>query len=368
MDNNDVALPSKLRDTSFTFFDVADTVVVEDTEPIEPIVTKTVEQTAEELISTVEPKVELEAPKANGFSLTLKSFQKTDKLIPEDVEIPDDIDGATFKSILKEHLKKEVLSESAPDITQRELEWEQYLHDKGYTEEQIAYSTAVALGVPEQTVNRVHQLRQLASAELKEEKDMEYIVRTRFALEGNSKALIDTHIQTELSDLEKLKAAALESQQVLQEMADEEFEAEKAQAEANKEAQRQRNLEQRKIFEATIDEGFFGIKLSKEEANDLKKYIYSPDVVKDIDTPQGKKRVAYSQETWDLMEIEKDPKKRMFYSYLIKNGLEKAANTIHQKSSDDFLKKIETQAVNPVKKTVENNDDEYLSILGKHII
>lgn len=359
-----VSPPKSLSGLSFTF---SDDVIVEDEvieeSPKEPEAAKeTVKESAESLVK--EPETE----GLNGYALTLKSFQVTDKLIPEDVEIPNNIDGAQFKQLLKEAIKKEVLSESAPDLEEREAAWINHLNEKGISDEQIEYSKSIALGVKEEVVNRVNQLKNLATAQLQNDEEREYVVRTKLALEGNSQKLIDTHIQTELSDEEKLKEAADEAQVVLGQMADQEFQAEKARALAEKTATEERIKTERIAFEKVIDEGFFGIKLSKEEAAIQKKYMFDRSVVKDIDTPQGKKRIAFSQETLDLQELEKDIEKRAFFSYLVRNGLQNAATTLHKKSADDFLKKIETKVVTPQKGEVISDEDEFITTLGKSII
>lgn len=371
MEDKEVDLQNKpFSGLSFTF---SDDVIVEELETPEtpPAAPETVKESAEALIETVkevEQAPEETPTSSNNFSLLLKSFQVTDKLIPEDVEIPDELDGTEFKKFLKEAVKKEVLAESAPDIEEREAKWLNYLQEKGITEEQIEFASARAYGVQDETLSRVAQLRNLATAELQDDKEREYVVRTKLALEGNKPSLIDTYIQNELSDEEKLKEAADEAQVALGQMADAEFEEQKQAAIAAKKADEEKAKEQRTNFEKIIDNGFFGIKLPKEEKEALKKYMFESNVVKHIDTPQGKKPIARPQEAWDLQELEKDPEKRIFFSYLVRNGLQNAVTTLHKVASDDFLKKIETKHITPQKEVISDKEDEFISTLGKSII
>ena len=371
MSEQDITLqPKPLSGLTFTYSNDVnpnDNTVIEDDEvetpPIPP--TETVQEVAESLIQAEAPKEvsETETTDPNTFHLILKSFQVTDKLIPDDVEIPENIGGQDFKKILKDAVKKEVLQESAPEIEEREAAWVDYLNSKGYTEEQIAFSYARAQGVGDEVLTKVNQLRQLASAELKSDEEKEYVVRTRLALEGNKKNLIDTHIQTDLNDDEKLTAAAAEAQEVLAQMADAEFQNAKDYAAAQELASKNAREEQRKAYVKIIDKGEIkGVKLSKEEREDLKKYMFSATVVRDVETPEGKRRIAMPQETIDLEELEKDPEQRIFFAYLVKNGLQNAANTLHRSSADDFLKKIETKPVSKLI-TSSQDDDEFVNTI-----
>lgn len=316
-------------------------------------------------VAIEEPSIEIPPPiveeppvERSTWSNLLYSMKEVDKVLPETLEIPNDLTPEQMKTLLMETIDKEVMEKRAPDLDSLKQQEFNKLIEKGYTADQIErglfYSEHLQSGGSEEVVSRHSYLDLLANVEPANESEELQIIRQFQALRGQDPELVETSLQAhfvskEGEDMEddneaiaeKRKKAVDAAQQGIARIRDVEFEQDKTRAKAAKESAEQAKLEDRKSLEKTIDSGFMGTKLNKQEADKFKKDIFDVASYRDIQTPQGVKRIPETAEAKAWREVMSNPEKRLTFAYLALNGVESVINNATRKASDSFLKAID---------------------------
>jgi hypothetical protein len=279
-----------------------------------------------------------------------KSFQTTDKVLPEDVEIPEDIDGEGLKSLLLEELTKQAIAKaSESDLVAAERK---KLEAKGLTAEQIesamAFSQARAEGIEPEELQHI-QYYDAMSAYVPQEYDhkLEY-VRRRYLAAGQEPALVESYLKKEYGDQEDDDAMARLDQEV--EAATGIFGKLKAaistqvkQRVETEKAERDRQIqEERKAIDKVLETGLYGVKLAKADREKLLKDIYEVDSYETVDTDAGPQRIALTKEAKAYREIMASPEKRAMMSFIAINGVEAFVSLVSKKTSDSFLRAIQS--------------------------
>lgn len=297
-------------------------------------------------VETTEPIQEddQELEKLSFASKIAHSMKETYKMLPEDVAIPDDLDGESLNKLIWEQAAKQMPDEYKIDIEQVKLEREQKLREQGLSEDTIArvleYSRHLDNGGSEEVVARSMNMDVLANSELKTDDDKEAVIRILWQLKGNDPELVDAFIEKKFSTSEALDAGAEAAQKEIAKIRSMELAADAQRAEtARAESERKRREEQDSLKEA-IDKGFAGITLSQKEAEDLKKFMFVADQVRDAETPQGKKRIVETAEAKALRELSASPEKRVEFAYWLKYGMTGLVNTASKINMDKFMNSL----------------------------
>lgn len=300
----------------------------------------------EPVVEPIQPvqEDESELDKLSFASKIAHSMQETYKMFSEDIAIPDDLDGESLTKLIWEQASKQMPDEYKIDIEQVRLEREQQLRQQGLAEDTISrvleYSKHLDNGGSEEVVARSMNMDVLANSELKTDEDKESVIRILWQLKGNDPELVDAFMEKKFSTSEALDAGAEAAQKEIAKIRSLELEADAQRAVAAKtQAEKNRQAEQDSLKEA-IDKGFAGITLSQKEAEDLKKFMFVADQVRDADTPQGKKRIVETAEAKALRELSASPEKRVEFAYWLKYGMTGLVNTASKINMDKFMNSL----------------------------
>lgn len=336
------------------FFDIPE-------EPKLPETPPTLQDAAEALAPEKIEVVEKAETPATQWSNILLSLKETDKLLPEDLEIPLDLTPEKMKEVLYSTIEKQVLAKTSPDIESlREQEYAK-LYEKGYTAEQIEralpYSEHLAEGGSEEVVSRHALLDVLASTPLENPDDKILVVRRFMELKGQEPDLIDTHLQTkfkftgdedeDLAVIRELDKAVKVAQDGIGKIRDAEWAEDQRAAKERQDASKQLRVEERTMIRKAIDEGLYGIKFTKKEADDLENQMFTAITFRNAQTPNGIQRIGETQEMKAWREIQADPKKRAAMAYIAINGIDKVINAAAKQGSDKFMQSIEKEPLAP---------------------
>lgn len=293
--------------------------------------------------TTVTPESQ-ESDELAGLSEASKfarSYQETDKLFPEDFEIPNDLDWESLKKLIWAQTSKNVPEEYKVDVDQLKLERENKLREKGLAEDQIErvlqYSEHLANGGSEEVVSRSMNLDILANSEPVTDEDKETIIKVQLSLEGNSPEAVEALIEKKYSTQEALDEGARIAQIKIAAIRDKELQLDAARALAEKQAIATSKQAERQQLEDAIEKGFGGIILSTKEKEDLKKFMFTADQVRDMNTPQGRNRIVETEETKKLRELAASPEKRAELAYWLKYGMEGLVNAASKTNMDKFM-------------------------------
>ena len=310
-----------------------------------PPVVETTETNEDPIIAPEQnEQVDSDLDKLSFASKIAHSMQETYKMFSEDIAIPDDLDGEALTKLIWEEASKKMPDEYKVDIEQVKLEREQQLRQQGLSEDTISrvleYSKHLDNGGSEEVVARSMNMDLLATSELKTDEDKETVIRVLWQLKGNDPELVDAFIEKRFSTPEALDAGAEAAQLEIVKIRNAELAADAQRAAAAKMDFESKRQAEKNSLEEAIDKGFSGITLSKKEAEDLKKFMFVADQVRDADTPQGKKRMVETAEAKALRELSASPEKRVEFAYWLKYGMTGLVNTASKINMDKFMNSL----------------------------
>lgn len=269
------------------------------------------------------------------YSIGALSF-KEDGLIPAEWDVPKDLDKEGFNNLLIKAVTKRDEEAEAALIAEREAAAKTQLEEKGLTEERLNYIMHLESGGNPYVVQKYHQLQQLAKVELGTEERMLQMIRYVAGLENQDPDLVDAYIGG-LTDTEKMAEAAKRYQAKLLPLAEKELEADKARVADEIAEQEKADKDYDESLVKIIREGFFGLKLPKQEQEELIDYTTKRSVATTIDTPKGKKRVMITPFEAFGQELQKNPAKNVLIAYRSMKGVEGLANAAHKAANDKFI-------------------------------
>lgn len=291
----------------------------------------------------------------NTWRNILLSMRDTDKLLPETLEIPEELDPAQFKSILYKAAKDEVLS-TETDIEAVKEKQILDLHEKGYTKEQIEegirISQDIRNGYSDDSIERYETLTHLGTAELSGEQDELTVIRRMFELQGQEPVLIDALIAQHFTPkegeeeviAEKRAAAAKKAQTGILQIRDRERQEQEFQIQRVKEEQKLKFEKERNDVFKAIDSGVLkNVKLTKEEQEGLKKGMYEAKKQRIIQTENGPKPVYETAAQEAFRQLQSSPEGMAFLSYVVLYGAESIVSKANKAGSDQFMKAIEKE-------------------------
>lgn len=298
---------------------------------------------------------ETKVEEVNTWRNLLLSMRDTDKILPETLEIPEELDPATFKSILYKAAKDEVLSTETDIESAREKQIIE-LHEKGYSKEQIEegirISQDIRNGHSDDSIERYETLTYLGTAELNGEQDELTVIRKLFELQNQEPVLIDALIAQHFTPkegeeeavAEKRAAAAKKAQTGIIQIRDQERQAEDFQLQRVKEDQKLKFEKERNDVYKAIDSGILkNVKLTKDEQEGLKKGMYEAKKQRIIQTESGPKTVYETPAQEAFRQLQSSPEGMAFLSYVVLYGAESIVSKANKAGSDQFMKAIEKE-------------------------
>lgn len=337
-------------------------------EPVVPVAP--IPPPEEVVLSTSEPVIETPEPvipaSVNTWTNILTSMRDTDKTLPAELVIPENLDPQGFKDLLWETAQKYAVSQEDKEAAKK-AEFDK-LYEDGYTKEQIqaGYETYKSLqsGLSQDHIARYEALTYLGTTALSGEADELTAIRKYMELRDQDPALIEAFVQKEFlsyseEDKEaidaKRKAAAAQSQRGIIQLRDVERAEEQAEAHRVNENARQAREAERRSIEKVIDTGnFAGITVTKAEQEAMKKAMFEIADYRDVPTPEGIRKVPETAEMKLFRELQSNLEKRAALTYILLYGIDNVVNKATKKGSDQFMKAIETNPTIPQRSLADN--------------
>lgn len=317
-------------------------------EEIEPPKEEVV-QVEKSTTKTTEAEVQEPVPQNTSLSDAAKLAidYKSKGIIPEDIEIPNNLTPEQMSDMIKENIYHAVHQRAQEDVVQQ-------LKDLGYDKNTLKRARLLALGASDEEIIEIGKYRQAAAYKPSSSEEMEYFVKNYFIHKGmeedRAKRLVSG------ASNEELKQDFEEGVRFFEKQAD-------SLEEKLKESKRQAAAE-RERYEKELDDSYIRVidsrkigrvNISESEAKQLKSSIFDkteaiqmPDgssgfvtkyekALKELDkNPEGQMWVARAilNKSWDMEEVNREETKRSILEDLGAE-VQKASNTGDVESKDD---------------------------------
>lgn len=293
----------------------------------------------------VETKIEEpQHSKASAFANLLKGR----KDFMADVEIPTDLDWDGLIDLVDAQAEKRILTKKEQEFLAKEQEYEKQLKQK-FPEEIFEYAQHLAAGGSNEAVTRASALHYWEKLDAQSEEDKEDVVRVQYQIMEQSDEMIDAFIETKLNTPEALDEAYKKAKAFIAQTRLDELEADKRRGEELKRQNQERVDSENGQIKKAIRDGFHGLKLDEMQANALEEYMLSAKHFRDIDTPEGKKRISETTEAKTLREMTLED--RVLFGYLTQFGLKNLVAHLDKRGTDKFLQALESADDSPARST-----------------
>lgn len=269
------------------------------------------------------------------IAILAKRMQEVTKELPEDVEIPKDLDMEGLQKLIYETAEKGIQNFDTIK-TKRQQELEMQLAKEGLDSGQVFEAVKYVMqGGSLQQVSRYNQLKTLSEFDATNAEEKEQIVAASLRIAGNDEELITAHLDR-LTD-EDLDDAYAAAKKKISAYADAQWAQDKKAAEDyQKQINQQLAQFRNNVRQAYLVEDF-GVKLSESEVEEYADYAGKKSAV--ITSEDGA-RVEVTPLQAKLAEILQDPKQSAYLTLMVKNGVDKYVNKVEVQATDKYLKGI----------------------------
>lgn len=275
----------------------------------------------------------------DGYSqhaLLALSYQKTEKLIPEDVEIPKDLSADGLADFLaKAKAGKQEVNDKEWEAARIESIKNQ-LEAQGITKKDFELLAHLKSGGSPVAVSRYEELRQWATEPAADNDEKFETIRYAAELSGQKKEFVEAYIAQNLVSQNEIDEAFTEAQRMIGEVAEKELEADKQRLKAEQERQVETWQKFENDVKATVTKGFKSISINTVEQQELIDFMTKRSVPVDvIENGQRVRKLITPYQEFGR-KLQRDMEENVAFAYHAMKGAAGMINVATKAARDSF--------------------------------
>jgi hypothetical protein len=276
----------------------------------------------------------------DGYSphaLLALSYQKVEKLIPEDVQVPKDLTADGLADFLAQAKAGKSEEDAKAWEAARIESIKAQLEQQGITKKDFELLAHLKAGGSPVAVSRYEELNRWATEPAEDNDEKFETIRFAAELNGQKKEYVDAYIAQNLISQNEIDEAFAASQKLISEHAERELEADRERMRIEQE----RRVEDWQQFEnavkGTVTKGFKSITISKPEQQELIDFMTKRSVPIDVIENGQKVRKMITPYQEFGRKLQKDMEENVAFAYHAMKGANGMINAATKAARDSFV-------------------------------